>query len=171
MIFRKKLTKGFTLLEVMAAIAVFSVGILGVYALVPMAILLGSENSDRFTAAQLALEGLEIARNIRDSNWLEQNNNPSNLWNEGLDNCAAGCEADYTTLQNIDPTLTFYGVGRYLKIDSQGFFNYANGVSTEKFKRKITITNEVGALNISVEVEWSKKYPVLVLTEKLYDWR
>ncbi|OIO48901.1 hypothetical protein COX74_02040 [bacterium (Candidatus Gribaldobacteria) CG_4_10_14_0_2_um_filter_41_16] len=170
MVFEKK-KLGFTLLEIMVAIAVFSVGILGVYALVPMAILLGSENSDRFTAAQLALEGLEIVRNIRDSNWLEQNSNPSNLWNEGLDNCAAGCEVDYTTLQNIDPILTSYGAGRYLKIDSQGFFNYANGTSTEKFKRKITIANQAGALNISVGVEWSKKYPLLVLTEKLYDWR
>jgi len=170
MIFEKK-NLGFTLIEIMVAISVFSVGILGVYALVPAAIFLGAENSDRFVASQLALEGLEIVRNIRDSNWLEQTNTPSNLWDEGLDNCSAGCEADYTALQNIEPTLTSYGVGRYLKLDNQGFFNYSNGVSTEKFKRKITITNDVNALNVSVEVEWSKKYPALVLVEKLYDWR
>ncbi|MEK9153047.1 MAG: prepilin-type N-terminal cleavage/methylation domain-containing protein [Patescibacteria group bacterium] len=170
MIFEKK-NSGFTLIEIMVAIAVFSVGILGIYALVPMAILLGSENSDRFTAAQLALEGLEIARNIRDSNWLEQNTNPSNLWNEGLINCIAGCEADYLVLQNIDPVLPAYGAGRYLKIDDQGFFNYTNGNSAEKFKRKITITNEANALSVAVAVEWSRKYPALVLVEKLYDWR
>jgi len=170
MVFKKK-NLGFTLIEIMVAISVFSVGILGVYALVPTAIFLGAENSDRFVAAQLALEGLEIVRNIRDSNWLEQSDNPSNLWNEGLDNCSAGCEADYLVLQNIEPVLTSYGVGRYLKIDSQGFFNYTNGASTEKFKRKITIASDVNALNISVAVEWSKKYPPLVLAEKLYDWR
>ena len=167
MIFEKK-KLGFTLIEIMIALMVFSVGVLGVYALVPTAIFLGSENSDRFVAAQLALEGLEIVRNIRDSNWLEQDSNPSNLWNEGLDNCLAGCEADYMILRNIDPILTSYWVGRYLQIDNQGFFNYTNGTSTEKFKRKITITNDAV---VSVAVEWSKKYPALVLVETLYDWR
>ena len=162
--------KGFTLIEIMAAISVMAIGILGVFSLVPMAISVGAENSGRFTASQLALEGLEIVKNIRDSNWLEQNTDPANLWNEGLASCASGCEADYTALQILDPTLTAYGSGRYLQMNSQGFFNYTSGTNT-KFKRKITITSGANILNVSVAVEWSKKYPALVLEEKLYDWR
>jgi len=162
---------GFTLIEIMAAILVMVIGVLGVFALVPMGITVGGENADRFVASQLALEGLEIIRNIRDTNWLEQNINPSNLWNEGLTGCASGCEADYTALQNVDPTLTAYGTGRYLQVDDQGFFNYGSGTDTKKFKRKITITSGADFLNIVVAVEWSKKYSALVLEEKLYDWR
>lgn len=158
------------MVEIMVAISVFSVGVLGVYALVPTAILLGAENSDRFVAAQLASEGVEIVRNIRDSNWLEQVSNPSNPWDEGLTNCAAGCEADYTFLPTVDPSLAAYGAGRYLKIDGQGFFNYTSGADT-KFKRKIIITSEANALNVVVAVEWSKKYPALVSAEKFYAWR
>ncbi len=166
----RKFNTGFTLIEIMAAISVMAIGVLGVFSLVPMIVSTGAENTDRFTASQLALEGLEIVRNIRDSNWLEQSTNPANLWNEGLTSCASGCEADYTALQSIDPTLTAYGAGRYLKMDSQGFFNYASGADT-KFKRKVTITSGTDVLSISVAVEWSKKYPALVLEEKLYDWR
>ncbi|MDD5750160.1 MAG: prepilin-type N-terminal cleavage/methylation domain-containing protein [Candidatus Pacebacteria bacterium] len=162
--------QGFTLIEIMAAISVMAIGVLGVFALSPTIIRGGAANSDRFTASQLALEGLEIVKNIRDSNWLEQNINPANPWNEGLTNCAAGCEADYATMQAFDPVLASYGSGRYLKMNTQGFFNYASGTDT-KFKRKITIINGADVMDVSVVVEWSPKYPALVLQEKLYDWR
>ena len=167
----KSKPSGFTLIEIMVAISVFSIGILGIYSLVPMGIKAGVENTDRFAASQLALEGLEIIRNIRDGNWLEQGIDPSNPWNEGLTGCASGCEADYTVLVAVEPVLSLYGLGRYFKVDDSGFFNYTNGTSTNKFKRKIVITPDTNVLDVKVTVEWSKKYPALVLQEKFYDWR
>jgi len=163
--------RGFTLIEIMVAILVMSVGILGVFSLVPMAISLGTDNSDKFTASQLALEGLEIVRNIRDSNWLEQNIDPDNAWNEGLMGCADGCEVDYEDVRTNDPTLASYS-GQPLRIDTNGFFNYySDGVAT-KFKRKIIIdSNTDYVLNISVAMEWPSKYSPMILQEKLYDWR
>lgn len=161
---------GFTLIEIMTAITVFSIGVVGVFSLVPLAISVGSANSDRLIASHLALEGMEIIRNIRDSNWLEQTNEPLTSWNEGLVACDNGCEADYTAMSVRDPLLVAYDSGRFLKIDDDGLYNYISGDDT-KFKRKITIINLGNVLETAVLVQWSQTSPPLVLEEKFYDWR
>ena len=166
----KKFLTGFTLIEIMTAITVFSVGILGVFSLVPLAISISQTNSDHLIAGHLALEGMEILRNIRDSNWLEQAQEPLTVWNEGLAVCENGCEADYTALSNQDPLLVVYGSGRYLKLDSDGFYNYASGTVT-KFKREITVNSLGSVLEAAVSVQWSPSSAPVVLKEKFYDWR
>jgi len=151
--------KGFTLIEIMVAISVMIIGILGVYALVPHIISLSGANTDRFRAAQLAREGLELVRNIRDTNSLE-----GVAWDEGLTNCSGGCEIDYN-----DSAPVTYG-DRYLKIDSDGFYNYENGQET-KFKRKIIITPNSNVLDVKVQIIWPGKDSPFEVEESLYNWR
>jgi prepilin-type N-terminal cleavage/methylation domain-containing protein len=136
--------KGFTLLEVIGAILIFSIGILAAYRVIPSVISGVALNSSKATAAYLTQEGMEIIRNIRDGNWLEMNNGVIGaVWNEQLVppdiDCSAGCETDYRILGSQDPALTSYGSGRYLNIDSNGFYSYSAGTAS-KFKRKIKIT-------------------------------
>ena len=154
--------KGFTLIEVTVAIFVITVGIVGIYTLVPKIISISSANIDTFIASQLAREGIEIVRNIRDTNWLE-----GNSWDDGLNNCAGGCEIDYN-----DPALVTFQ-NRYLKIDpnnpNKGFYNYENGKDT-KFKRKIVISG-TDILNINVEIIWPGEDSPFLVKENLYDWK
>ncbi|MFH1036582.1 MAG: prepilin-type N-terminal cleavage/methylation domain-containing protein [Patescibacteria group bacterium] len=179
--FSKK-SAGFTILEVIAAIFIISIGIVALINVIPSLSSGMSINSSRFTAAYLAQEGIEIVRNIRDGNLLEAyNRGDSTPWDEGLTNCGSGCEIDYhcVTVENPDTTdpaghncFGIYGTeGHFLKIDSANFYNYFSGNDT-KYKRKITITGEVNDAIVSVLILWEdrgKNYQFSV-QEKLYQW-
>ena len=67
----KKLNnEGFTLIEVLAAIFVFIVGITAVIYLISKEANLVKTSDDRLTAIYLAQEGIELVRNIREENWV-----------------------------------------------------------------------------------------------------
>ena len=158
------LSKGFTFIEIIVAILVMAVGIVGVYAIVPRIISLTAINTNRFIASQLAREGIEIVRNMRDTNWLKRV-----PWDEGLTNCSTGCEIDYD-----DASFTpWVEPGRYLRINSNGFYNYdpVSATNSEtKFKRKITITKNGDILNVKVEVIWPGKGSPFEVEENLANW-
>ena len=177
-----KLNKGFTLLEVIGAIFVISVGVAGVINIVPQIISNTTLNTSKLTAAYLTQEGVEIVRNVRDGNWLEAHNRgDSTSWSEGLLNCGSGCEADYfcTTIEDPIPSdpaghncFELYGAGNILKFSSDDGYNYLTGSDT-RFKRKITITQEgTDALVVTVEVSWNEKGKSYKISsqEKLYQW-
>jgi hypothetical protein len=162
---------GFTFLEVIIAVFIISLGVVGMVRIIPAIISNTSINSSRFTAAYLAQDGIEIIRNIRDGNWLEDRTAPT-AWDEGIDGCSGGCEADYTILNQENPAVVPYA-GRYLNIGSSGFYGYSAGVPT-KFKRKITVVAEGGdILKVSADVFWQDKNKNYQFSaqEKLYKWR
>lgn len=156
------MNKGFTILELLAAILVIVIGVLGAYSVTQQILSYTISSSFRLTSAYLAKEGVEIIRNIRDTNWLE-----GEVWNNGLTTCATGCEADYSN----NPPLDLYA-SREFQFDNS-FFNYGFGAGT-KFRRKIIIDDSVAdRLKISVEVEWEEKGDIHKITvqENLYDWK
>ncbi|MEK7665015.1 MAG: prepilin-type N-terminal cleavage/methylation domain-containing protein [Patescibacteria group bacterium] len=177
--FRKN--SGFTIIELIIAIFILSFSIFGVYNAFITVIVLTHGVSDRFIGAYLAQEGLEIIRNTRDTNWISGSIN----WRQGLQDCQDGCEADYTTGTNLPgaksltPWVGGNSGGVYLKINNNGFYNYASGQDTN-FKRKITITflgNYI--MKVFVSVSWKEKANVLNPTaepgiieaeETLYNW-
>ena len=186
-----KKEEGFTLIELIISIFILSSAILAIFNTFSIVSSLTADSSDRLTGAYLAQEGLEIVRNIRDTNWLNMDTQAAagavtDTWVDYLTigsannsvNCAAGCEADYTTGTNSQTSYsavtTWSGTGRYLQIDTTGtgtgFYGYtptANSVNT-KFKRKITITpvqdvdgksNHI--ISVVVQVSWDEKATVL----------
>ncbi len=157
--YSKKL--GFTLLEVVIAIFVLTVAILGTMILIYNTLLASSITSNRLIAAYLAQEGIEIVRNIRDTNWLEGDD-----WKNGLGN--GDWQADYDDL-----SLTSYNPGNVLYIDANGFYNYFSGSPT-KFQRKITIGSGPvsDSLEVTVEVNWQERGKPYSFTvkERLYKW-
>ena len=66
---------GFTILEMLLALAVLSVGIMATFTLSLANLNTAKDNYQRILAANLAREGMEIVRNIRDSNWLKMEKN------------------------------------------------------------------------------------------------
>lgn len=60
---------GFTLVEVIVMMSVFTIGILGTLAVANLAVRTGVENEQRVVSANLSREGVELVRAIRDSNW------------------------------------------------------------------------------------------------------
>jgi len=158
--FNVKITKtGFTLMEAIVAITIITVGIVGVFSLVTQTISSVSVSEDKLIAAYLAQEGIEIVRNIRDTNWIEN----ESTW-VGLD--AGIYEVDYDAQFLSDYT------GTPLNLETAtNYYGYGAGNST-KFTRKITITQFGNYINVVVLVEWEEKGKSYNVTaqENLYDW-
>jgi prepilin-type N-terminal cleavage/methylation domain-containing protein len=176
-----KKEKGFTLIEIVISILILSVGIIGIFNAFSMVVILTSDVSNQLTGTYLAQEGMEIVRNIRDTNWLNMDARYSfgedynYSWLKNIDLCANGCEADYTTnTDGYSVMLPWSGDGNYLNIDSSidtnGFYSYKTGSRT-KFKRKIIIkclpdyncndpiNNYI--MKVVVQVSWDKKATIL----------
>lgn len=152
--------KGFTLLEMIFVAFVASTILISILSLMHRTFLVPQISSSHLTAVYLAQEGLEIVRNMRDTNWLKGSD-----WKDGLS--PGDWEVDYD-----DNSLSKWKIpGRYLKFDGS-FYKYDSG-STTKFKRKIKIaeTSDNG-LEVSVEVSWQERgisYSIS-LKEQLYNW-
>ena len=71
--------KSFTLIEVIVAIFLITVGTVGAFTLMQRTIAFTAVSSSQLVASYLAQEGIEIIRNIRDTNYLEVS-----VWDDGL---------------------------------------------------------------------------------------
>ncbi|MBU4351250.1 prepilin-type N-terminal cleavage/methylation domain-containing protein [Patescibacteria group bacterium] len=154
------MTKGFTLLEVLISLAILIVGVVGVFALIQQTISFLPLSEQRLAASYLTQEGIEIVRNLRDTNIVK-----GNAWNLGLTGCNAGCEADYASTSLVAWT------NQYL-LDNNNFYGYSSGSQT-LYKRKITIdTGTADVLKITVEVSWQEKSRShsIKASEDVYNW-
>ena len=155
----RKSGAGFTLIEILIAITVITVGIVGFYAAITRVTSITLFNPSRFVASRLAQEGIELVSNIRDTNWVKGTAN----WNDGL------TDGDYRVQYNENELLPYSDIP--LKIDSDGFYNYDNG-DDSKFKRKITITRiNPDEIKVKVQITWPGKGSPLEVEEHLYNWK
>ena len=100
----QKNSHGFTLVELLISIIIFTIGLMSVYSLITSSIHAAATGRDKIMASNIGQERIEIVRYIRDRNWvLHQNWNtifdfsvdtPSqSLWTAGhysIDNTDAG---------------------------------------------------------------------------------
>lgn len=136
-----KFQKSFTLLEVLIAIFALTIGVMAAFGSVSQTISATTFARDRLIASYLAQEGVEIVKNIRDSNWIQNKN-----WNEGLS--PGEYQADYDDL-SLSPYLN-----SFLNLSSNGYL-YGIGIPAQ-FKRKIIIqqSTDPDELIVTVEVSW-----------------
>jgi len=162
----KNRKNGFTMIEMIAALFVMSVGIMGIFSLVSQTISYISITSSRLTAIYLSQEGMEIIRNIRDSNFLKINKGEEGNWDDGLSN-GEYYNFDYRS-ETIDDT-TCDGKN-YLEI-SQGFYKCS---ASGKFQRKAQITKkpEENKIEVEIKVSWQERgrTHMVVARENLYQW-
>jgi len=171
------LSKSFTLIEVLVATFVITLGVAGGLVVVSQTTAFTQITSSRLTATYLAQEGIEIVKNIRDTNFLLIHRGliTEDQWAQGLTVCGGGCEADYNDL-----ILTPFA-SRYLNIDA-GFYQYSGfGVQTS-FKRKITIFDLLDLddppdeipdqAKVLVEASWEERGRThqVAAQENVYKW-
>lgn len=114
-------------MEALVALTVILVGMLGVFALISQSLGLTRVVADRYVASNLAAEGVEIVKNIIDTNYLR--NQP---WNTGL--APGDYEVDYQD-SSLGPNLN-----RNLNFDSNtGLYSYRAG-QPSRFQREIKIS-------------------------------
>ncbi len=166
-IFRKsKNGAGFTMIEMLAALFVVSVGIMGVFSLVSQTISYISIISSRLTAIYLSQEGMEIIRNIRDSNFLKINKGEVVSWDDGLFN-GQYYNFDYES-QAIPDNINCSG-NNHLDISGDFYKCLVSG----RFQREAKIT-KIGdnQINVVIEVSWQERGRAhqVVVQESLYQW-
>lgn len=190
-----KKSGGFSLLEVLIAIFILVIGIVGAYSAFNSMMANSAIAKERLTAAYLAQEGIEIVRNIRDANWLNYtgtmgwNNYTVPYFTSSPHDCRAstdvllpggyyngGCEADYKA-EAANGALSFgpwASPGTFLYIDSANGYSYT-GTSKSIFKRQIIVNTVSGfpdALDIVVNVYWQDRGKTynFPLEGYLYNW-
>jgi len=157
--------KGFTLIEVLAAAFIITLGAGGAMALIQQSLSFTSNAALQLEASYLAQEGMEVVRNIRDTNLLKIHKGVGGNWTDGLTGCETGCQADYT--QN---SLSAYQ--DILLQFSNGLYSYTPSTDSI-FKRKVTVTPQGDdVVEVLVEVIWEERgrsHTVKAATE-LYNW-
>jgi prepilin-type N-terminal cleavage/methylation domain-containing protein len=165
--------KSFTLIEVILAIAIFTLCIGGSFILIQQTIISVSLANSKLVAYYLAQEGIEMVRNIRDNNWLKQRINPLVAWKDGLS--VGAWEADY----NDAALANYLDPGRNLYVDkTNGFYFYPDVPLPDhlktNFKRKITISQGTTTDDLYIEskVEWTERTRThnVKLYEHLFNW-
>lgn len=135
--------RGEVLMESLIAITVVVIGLLGMFSLLSRSMSLTRVISDRYVAANLAAEGVEVVKNLVDGNVLRRK-----PWNSGL---ATGA---YEVVYNSPDLQPF--ANKTLSFDSaNGLYSYNSGGMPTNFTRKI-ILERVGADEIKVSsiVSW-----------------
>jgi len=159
--------RGFTLIEVITVLLVVSLGMIGVLSLIVQNIQSQSLNKNTLIAYQLAQEGTELIRQVRDSNWRAQ---PVRPWRTSL--ATGAYYMDYTdTVPHEAPSNAF---GRLRKDENGMYISDPNGtVTVGTFTRTITIEDQAPGILITTRIFWldhGRNY-VYSLEALLYDWR
>ncbi len=92
--------EGFGLIEVMASVAIITTGLVASLTLLQMLTRATGESGARIVAQNLAREGIELVRHVRDTNWLETEYSalPPEEWDRGVDGMGPAASRDLTML-------------------------------------------------------------------------
>lgn len=188
---QKYFYQGQGLLEVIVAIGVITTGLVSALGLTVANLATTQTSAMRIVAANLAREGIEVVRNIRDNNWLTK----KDYWDEGLkcDDHTGAVEPDAAAI-NCEPN-SWADEGIKLRRTPDGFFNHKDGEETG-YQRLITLDDicadatqqncgddricEAGeesckekiGIRVRSQVQWLERGSLHSLTaeERLYNW-
>jgi type II secretory pathway pseudopilin PulG len=155
---------GFTLVEIVVVLFIISLGLIGVLTLIIQNIQSQSYNKNNLIAYQLAQEGIELVRKVRDSNWKAHVPYNTNLVDGEY----------YMDYLDTIPTSSTGPTSLVLKTDNNGFYIHDAAGSDSGFSRKLTIQNLAGgeSMRVVAEITWSvnnRSYSYDLET-LLYDW-
>ncbi len=123
--------RGQLLIEAMIAVGVTTVGLLGVFSLLSQSMGLNKVAADQYVGAYLAAEGIEVVKNIIDTNAYQG----GAAWNTGVS------DGTYAVQYDTKGPLSSSAVDVPLKFDPvTSTYNYNVGTDTN-FKRAIKITS------------------------------
>lgn len=175
--------KGFTIVEILIAFSVMTVGLLAVLALFTQNIQARSYIKNKLIASMLAQEGIELVRNIRDDNW----HNTIKDWDIGSglgmvdDIIQSGNNRSYTIDYDngIDGSIDNLSNAR-LYINNDGFYDHTVSATSTEFFRLIKVipidmdfNSNFDNFQLKSIVRWSQNGRThdYTITTMLSDWK
>lgn len=156
-----KTKEGFSIMEVMLSAFVLVVGIVAAIALIANSIKHSIDSRGEVIAAQLAQEGAELMRNIRDNNFISDPAEPFKGFSTNGDICM-----DSSVDTKADPSLSYSCASYklYYNNTSSYYTRSSSGASLTKFSRKITIAGSASppGKTITSKVWWGTTEPSLL---------
>lgn len=132
----KRKLKGFLLTEAILSLFVLTVGLVSVVALISSSLKDSFNSRDTIIAVELAQEGAELVRNVRDNGFLNSSSNPFYKF----DPTSKHCRIDYTVnvSANLNCSSGLQADSAYVLKYSGGFYQYGGGTTT-KFSRYVYV--------------------------------
>ena len=175
---RKHLVYGFTLVETLVAISIFTISILAIMSVLGKGMSDTNYAKKQMTATYLAQEGIEYIRNMRDT-FVLSNTNSANGWNDFLNkisSCSLGIVCGFnSTVSYIDPGSIFLCTDMSLcKLYLENGNYSINSTGTDSgFIRTISlvaISNDEIKINSTVSWQQGSGNYNVSFSENLYNW-
>ncbi len=151
--------KGFTLLEMLFAIIIFSFSLVSLMLIAGKGVIATTTAKDQLVAQYLAEEGAEVARNMRDTNFLTMN---TEGWLAGLDSCTEDSPCDVVYPESGAPYIL--PIGERAKeshlYENNGYYSNDSSIggNPSKFSRKIYLEEITGHESIIYSiVSWQER--------------
>lgn len=170
----KSKCRGFTLVETLVAISIFTMSILGLMSVLTSGIADTSYAKKKMVATYLAQEGIEYVRNIRDTNVIPGG---ASGWSAftgylGTGGCAVAAAGCYVNNMVLSQCTGAGGSCQNLSYDdTTGTYGYG-GSTDSGFSRKITVTIGTNEVKIISTVSWTQGSgpQSITFSEYLYNW-
>lgn len=189
---------GFTLMEVMFSVAILSLGIVASFSLIASSMASFSSATNKIIASNLAQDGIERTRNVRDTNWRQEDDWDKNIEGANPSNKTIKFFCGNNTSENrLIPSspATLNDCGEDCRI-----YIYTKDISGEKcysddfgnragyndilpaatnFYRLIRLDKKIDAngadyIEVVVYIKWARggqNYILPSVAENLYDWK
>jgi len=146
-----KNNSGISIIEVVVAMMIIAMGMIGVLSLVIQNVESQYINKNVLIASGLAQEGLELVRNVRDLNWLT----PGNTFNQSIVGDGTFV-IDYSGRNSINTAINSINeAGAKLYVDSNGFYTHvSSGNTPTNFYRLITVVDNTDYLDVKCTIRW-----------------
>lgn len=161
----KNYQKGISLVESLVTLLFLSLALTPLFSVVLSSDNLSNSVRNNLTATNLAEEGLELVRSIRDTNWFNDL-----AFDTGLS------DGNYRIQWNSTALLA-HDSSSYLMIGPTGIYGYDSGGTQSQFKRRVNITKIVSTCNCELkilsEITWTERGRIknVTIESHLFDWR
>lgn len=140
---------GQALLESIIAGSILTIGFLGLLALLARSISVNRVVADNYVGTYLAVEGIEVVKNVIDANILH-----GSAWSDGLAN--QDYEVEYNTCSSGHFPCAFpiYNDDHFLAFDPDTNLYSYHGSRETTYKRKVSVHVEDDEITVNSRVSW-----------------
>lgn len=162
-----KSNQGFSILEIMAATVVITIGLTSMMTLSSQSLKIQNINKQELIASQLAQEGMELVRNIRDMNWILEKDWAQNLSDGNFIIDYTKVDTSLTSVFDLDDSRTD------LYLDGNGFYQHSSTGTSTIFSRMISISKSTASTTVTstVKINNGNNTKDYAITSVFYDWR